>query len=98
MRLWLLLFTTLVLAAFSGHVPSGESSVNRSPTDPLNIGPCGANSAFCQKLSCDRTVSEASTSHQNGFSLYGEVPTQSAPFCAKDSGTASRKIAYYEGW
>lgn len=99
MRHWLFLFTILVLAAFSGQVSSGESAVNRSPTNPLNIGSCGASSAFCPTLFRDRKAAEdSSTSCQKGYgNCAGEVPTQSALSCGKDSGTAKRRIAYYEG-
>lgn len=98
---WLPLFTTLVLAAFSGQVSSGESSVNRSPTNPLNIGSCGASSAFYPTLFHDRKVAEedSSTSCQKGSgNCAGEVSTRAAPSCGKDSGTTKRRIAYYEGW
>jgi hypothetical protein len=99
MRHWLFLFTTLVLAALSNHASSSEFSVNRSPTNPLNIGFCGASSAFCPTLFHNRKAAEDSTSCQKGFgNCAGEVSTQSAPSCGKDSGTAKRRIAYYEGW
>ncbi|KAF2999491.1 hypothetical protein E8E13_008711 [Curvularia kusanoi] len=35
---------------------------------------------------------------QSWTSKSNTVSTQSTPSCGKDSGTASRKIAYYQGW
>lgn len=66
---------------------------------PLNVccsyfGFCGASDAFCR----DETAAGKSTPCQKGFGKCGAVTAKAAPTCGKDSGTAKRRIAYYEGW
>ncbi|KAF2621430.1 glycoside hydrolase family 18 protein, partial [Macroventuria anomochaeta] len=78
--------------------PCGVNSKGGSRTCPLNVccsyfGFCGASEAFCR----DTTASGESTPCQKQFGKCGTVTTQSTPTCGKDSGTASRKVAYYEG-
>ena len=87
------------VANCNAKAPCGINSKDGSQTCPLNVccsyfGFCGATDAFCR----DITESGQSTPCQKGFGTCGTVSTQSASTCGKASGTASRKVAYYEGW
>ncbi|KAJ8114497.1 hypothetical protein OPT61_g3630 [Boeremia exigua] len=87
------------VANCDAKAPCGVNSENGQLTCPLNVccshfGFCGASEAFCR----DETESGLSTPCQKGFGKCDIVKTRATPTCGKGSGTASRRIAYYEGW
>ncbi|KAJ4313602.1 hypothetical protein N0V94_006872 [Neodidymelliopsis sp. IMI 364377] len=76
--------------------PCGQNSEGGAKTCPLNVccsyfGFCGATDSFCR----DTAESRQSTPCQKSF---GKCGTISPPTCGTGSGTASRKVAYYEAW
>ncbi|KAH6644816.1 glycoside hydrolase superfamily [Boeremia exigua] len=87
------------VATCDAKAPCGVNSKNGGQACPLNVccshfGFCGASEAFCR----DETASGQSTPCQKGFGKCGTVKSLAQPSCGTGSGTASRKIAYYEGW
>ncbi|KAJ4983451.1 hypothetical protein SVAN01_11059 [Stagonosporopsis vannaccii] len=87
------------VANCDAKAPCGVNSEDGQRTCPLNVccshfGFCGANEAFCR----DTTDSGLSTPCQKNFGKCGTVRKQATPVCGKNSGTASRRVAYYEGW
>ncbi|KAF1922681.1 glycoside hydrolase family 18 protein [Didymella exigua CBS 183.55] len=87
------------VANCDAKAPCGINSKNGSQSCPLNVccshfGFCGASKFFCR----DSTASGESTPCQKGFGKCGTVSTEATPSCGKVSGTASRRVAYYEGW
>ncbi|KAJ4402691.1 hypothetical protein N0V91_007066 [Didymella pomorum] len=87
------------VANCGAKAPCGINSKDGSQLCPLNLccshfGFCGASEFFCR----DTTASGKSTPCQKGFGKCATVSTKSTPSCGKGSGTASRRVAYYEGW
>ncbi|KAL1593099.1 hypothetical protein SLS59_009424 [Nothophoma quercina] len=88
------------VANCDAKAPCGINSKDGKQKCPLNLccshlGFCGASDAFCR----DVTESGISTPCQKDFGTCGTVSTKSTtPSCGKGSGTASRRVAYYEGW
>lgn len=87
---------TSCVADCDAKAPCGVNSKDGSQTCPLNVccsyfGFCGATDTFCR----DSTAAGQSTPCQKQF---GKCGTVTPPTCGKSSGTASRRIAYYEGW
>ncbi|KAI8932594.1 hypothetical protein NX059_010098 [Plenodomus lindquistii] len=75
--------------------PCGEFSADGTTSCPLNLccshfGFCGASEAFCQ----------AQVQAQTGLDApcQGNCGDTKAPSCGENSGSATRKIAYYETW
>lgn len=87
------------VANCDAKAPCGVSSKDGAQTCPLNLccshfGFCGVSNVFCR----DETASGQSTPCQKGFGKCNTVSTRATPSCGKGSSTASRRIAYYEGW
>lgn len=87
------------VANCDAKAPCGLNSRDGQQICPLNVccshfGFCGASEAFCR----DTTEYGLSTPCQKDFGKCGTVRKQATPACGKGSGTASRRIAYYEGW
>ncbi|KZM28624.1 chitinase [Ascochyta rabiei] len=76
--------------------PCGQNSKEGKQKCPLNVccsyfGFCGATDSFCR----DTTDAGQSTPCQTQFGKCGSI---SPPSCGAGSGTALRRVAYYEGW
>ncbi|KAF2845251.1 glycoside hydrolase family 18 protein, partial [Plenodomus tracheiphilus IPT5] len=83
------------VANCNATAPCGEFSAGGSTTCPLNLccsyfGFCGASEPFCNAQVHTQTGLDAP--------CQGNCGGTQIPSCGKESGTASRRIAYYETW
>ncbi|KAF1914807.1 hypothetical protein BDU57DRAFT_549890 [Ampelomyces quisqualis] len=82
------------VANCDAKAPCGEFSADGKTVCPLNaccspFGFCGTSNVFCR---------DTAASGGDSLCLGGNCGAIDAPSCGKNSGSASRRVAYYQSW